>query len=66
MPTKRESAHAKLKEKLALISDGVHFIFELDWKPPTCLKCEGFLSKIEGSPNLICFKCGAKFELKEC
>jgi hypothetical protein len=65
MPTKKESANAKLKEKLKPISDGLHFIFGINYVAPTCLKCDGFLSKASDSANLICLKCGAKYELKE-
>jgi hypothetical protein len=65
MPTKKESAHLKLKEELEKLSNGIHFIFEVRYIAPTCLKCDGFLSEAHGSPNLICLRCGIAYELKE-
>jgi len=65
MPTKKEAANAKLKENLKPISDGLHFVFGITYVAPTCLRCDGFLSKAQGSSDLICLKCEAKYELKE-
>ena len=65
MPTKEGYAHRLLKEKIDSISAFLHFKFEVKYAHPTCLKCDGFLSKASDSANLICLKCGAKYELKE-
>jgi hypothetical protein len=63
----RLELHGLLKGKLHQARVSVRNIYGFEYyHPPTCLKCgdEGFLSKLEGS-QLICLKCGAKFELKE-
>jgi len=65
MPTKKEEmAHVKLKEKLDRIPAGLDFYYGVKYLYPTCLKCDGILSKAQGSSDLICLKCEARYELK--
>ncbi|MCJ7431018.1 hypothetical protein MUO83_07405 [Candidatus Bathyarchaeota archaeon] len=66
MPTKKEEmAHVKLKDKLDRIPAGLNFYYGVKYSYPTCLKCDGILSKASDSAHLICLKCEAKYELKE-
>ena len=65
MPTKEWYAHRYLKEYLDWLHGRIHFRYSLEWESPTCLKCGSLLSKKSESSNLICFMCGAEYELKE-
>jgi hypothetical protein len=61
----RDTAHAFLVTRLKHQTWELKRLYGFDYIAPTCVKCDGILSKKSESPNLICLRCGIKYELKE-